>query len=496
MPFANLGLDERLVRAVREQGYSQPTPIQEQAIPHVLAGRDLLGIAQTGTGKTAAFALPMIQRLAAEQLHGAGHRQGHRRIRALILSPTRELAAQIAQSFHDYGRFAGLRHTVIFGGVGQNPQVDALRRGVDILVATPGRLLDLMGQGFVRLDGVETFVLDEADQMLDMGFIHDVKRIIAALPPKRQNLLFSATMPTDIARLADGLLHDRAVAQVAPQATVAERITQRLFFAEHADKRALLVELLRDGIVGVHLDRALVFTRTKHGANKLAKGLVAAGIHAEAIHGNKSQSARTAALKGFKDGRVRVLVATDIAARGLDIDALSFVVNYDLSDVAETFVHRIGRTARAGASGIAIAFCAADEAENWAAIERLLGTQIERVVEHRYHSARAEAEAEKFAERMQKRGGSAPRPQGRSQGRGQGHGKGHGQGRERVQGHGHGQGQGRERVQGQGEGQGHGRGQGQGHGRGQPQGRGHGHGHGQGHGQGHGRGGDGGHRPR
>ena len=336
--FQQLSLIEPLKRALGEEGYAVPTPIQAQAIPHLLAGRDLLGIAQTGTGKTAAFALPILQRLAAAR-DGTGKVALERQTaRCLVLTPTRELAIQICDSFRAYGRHLGLRSTVIFGGVGQNPQVAAMARGVHILVATPGRLLDLIGQGHVKLDRVEVAVLDEADRMLDMGFIHDVKKIVARLPKQRQTLLFSATMPADITRLAAGILRDPARVEVTPAASTVERAEQRVMFVERGDKRDLLCAMLKDRA----LARVLVFTRTKHGANKVAEQLGRAGYRADAIHGNKSQGARQRALEGFRAGHVRVLVATDIAARGIDIEGITHVVNYELPNVPETYVHRIG----------------------------------------------------------------------------------------------------------------------------------------------------------
>ena len=376
MYFSDLNLIDPLLRALRAEGYQQPTPIQRQAIPHVLAGRDLIGCAQTGTGKTAAFALPILQRLAA----GTGRPRGG--LRVLVLSPTRELASQIGDSFAAYGRHTGLKHAVIFGGVGQQPQVDALRRLPDILVATPGRLLDLMGQGLARLNTVEIFVLDEADRMLDMGFIHDVRRVIAALPARRQTLLFSATMPPDIQDLADRILIDPVRVEVTPQATTVETIAQSVFFVEKGEKRALLEHLLGDPAIR----RALVFTRTKHGANKLAQQLERARIQAEAIHGNKSQSARERALANFKSGRTRVLVATDIAARGIDVDDVTHVINYELPNEPETYVHRIGRTARAGASGTAYSFCDADERAYLRDIEKLIRLRVPVVTDHPYRS--------------------------------------------------------------------------------------------------------------
>jgi ATP-dependent RNA helicase RhlE len=373
--FSDLCLIEPLQRALRSENYQTPTPIQAQAIPHLLAGRDLLGIAQTGTGKTAAFALPILQRLAETRVAPTP-----RTARALILTPTRELALQISDSLRAYGRHLNLRHAVVFGGVGQKPQVDALARGVDILVATPGRLLDLMGQRHLRFDGLSVFVLDEADRMLDMGFIHDVKRIIATLPKARHTLLFSATMPADIARLADSILKAPIRVEVAPAATTVERVEQRVLFVDGAQKRALLIDLLRDpGIT-----RALVFARTKHGADRITKELARANVQAAAIHGNKSQSARQHALESFRTGRLRVLVATDIAARGIDIDDVSHVINYDLPNVPESYVHRIGRTARAGADGIALSFCSTEEREFLRDIEKLTRRKLSVVETHAY----------------------------------------------------------------------------------------------------------------
>ena len=358
---------------MHDAGYTEPTPIQQAAIPAVLAGRDVVGTAQTGTGKTAAFALPIVQRL--DEVAG-----DDAVLRTLVLTPTRELAAQIGDSFTTYSKGLDLWHTVIFGGVGQNPQVRALRQGIDTLIATPGRLLDLMNQGHVRLDQIDVFVLDEADRMLDMGFLPDVKRIISALPRKRQTLLFSATMPDAIRNLSDKLLNDPVAVSVDPVSSAAERVEQRLYFVDKLKKRRLLVDLLRNP----EFERTLVFSRTKHGANRVVGQLDKAGIRAAAIHGNKSQGARTRALAGFKDGSVKVLVATDLAARGLDVDGVSHVINFDLPNIAETYVHRIGRTARAGASGIALSFCDVEEREYLIDIERLLQEHVQRVVDHEY----------------------------------------------------------------------------------------------------------------
>lgn len=364
MTFEELNLSAPVLRAVREAGYTVPSPIQAAAIPPVLAGRDLMGCAQTGTGKTAAFGLPMLDRLAAAKPKKPGA------VRALILTPTRELALQIGESFAAYGKYLPLRSTVIFGGVGQAPQVQALRSGVEILVACPGRLNDLIGQGHVDLSGVEIFVLDEADRMLDMGFVHDVKKVIAKLPPRRQNLMFSATMPAEIEQLAAGILHDPAFVKVDPVSSTVDRIRQSLYYVEKGNKKLLLPWLIQN-LNDPPVTNALVFSRTKHGADKIARDLVRQGIPAAAIHGNKSQSARVAALEGFKAGKTRVLVATDIAARGIDISELAYVFNYDLPEVAETYVHRIGRTARAGAEGAAVSFCAPEEQEYLAGIEKL-----------------------------------------------------------------------------------------------------------------------------
>ncbi len=377
MQFDELHLIEPLLRAIHSEGYTRPSPIQEQAIPHLLAGRDVLGQAQTGTGKTAAFALPILQRLVTHKTVGAPH------LRVLVLTPTRELAAQIGTSFDTYGKFTKVRQVTIFGGVNQNPQIDGLRRGAEILVATPGRLLDLMAQGYVKLDRLDVLVLDEADRMLDMGFIHDVRRIISALPAKRQTLMFSATMPADIRALADQILNDPVRVAVTPAASTVDTIQQSIYFVEKPDKPALLEHLLRDASI----KRVLVFTRTKHGANKVVSKLARASIRAEAIHGNKSQSAREQALANFKAGRTRVLVATDIAARGIDVDAITHVINYDLPNEPESYIHRIGRTGRAGASGIAYSFCDADERAYLIDIERLIQHHIPKVTSHPYPSA-------------------------------------------------------------------------------------------------------------
>jgi ATP-dependent RNA helicase RhlE len=426
--FSQLDLVEPLQRALATEKYTQPTPIQAQAIPHLLAGRDLLGIAQTGTGKTAAFALPILQRLSAQAQPAPRNS-----MRALILTPTRELALQIAESFRAYGRHLGLRTAVIFGGVGQQPQVDALRRGIDILVATPGRLLDLKEQGHVRFDGLSVFVLDEADRMLDMGFIHDVRRIAGALPKQRQSLLFSATMPPEIERLVGNLLKDPVRIEVTPAATTVELIDQRVMFVDTGNKRALLTSLLKD----TGISRALVFTRTKHGANRVAEGLSRGGIKTEAIHGNKSQAARQRALGDFRVGKVRVLVATDIAARGIDIDGISHVFNYDIPNVPESYVHRIGRTARAGAAGVAISFCDGSEKGFLRDIENLTRRKIAVVEGHGFPAVHGGGGRPAESER----GRHQPRGNHRGRGNGHGHSQGHGnnRGHGNSQGHGHGQ---------------------------------------------------------
>ena len=371
--FASLSLHPTLVRTLAEEGYRTPTPIQAKAIPPAREGHDLLGIAQTGTGKTAAFALPILHRLVANAMPNARPPKG-RRPRVLVLSPTRELAAQIGESFATYGRSLPVRGTVIFGGVGQHPQVAAIKRGLDILVATPGRLIDLLGQGLIDLGGVDTFVLDEADRMLDMGFIEPIRRIAGALPRRRQTLLFSATMPPELESLAGQLLHDPVRVEVTPVATTVDRIAQRVYGVAKRHKTTLLLQLFEEAPV----DLALVFTRTKHGADKVVRQLRAAGVSAGAIHGNRSQNQRTQALDAFKSGRSPVLVATDIAARGLDVDGVTHVFNYDLPMEPEAYVHRIGRTARAGASGIAISFCDAQERGLLKAIERLVKLSIPR----------------------------------------------------------------------------------------------------------------------
>ena len=380
MSFQDLKLIEPLLKAVQEEGYTTPTPIQAQAIPIILSRKDLLGCAQTGTGKTAAFAIPMLQ-LLCEDAAGVKQDTGlraQRPIKALILTPTRELAIQIDESFAAYGRHTGMEHVVIFGGVPQQPQVQALRRGIDILVATPGRLLDLIDQRYINLKDISFFVLDEADRMLDMGFVHDVKKIIAKLPQKRQTLFFSATMPPEIQKLAATILVNPSKVEVTPASSTAETIQQSMYFVDRKDKRSLLLHVLKTH----DIPTALVFTRTKHGADKVAQGLARAGVRAEAIHGNKSQNARQRALLNFKNRQTRILVATDIAARGIDIDELTHVINYELPNVPETYVHRIGRTGRAGASGIAFSFCDAEEKEFLRDIEKLIGLKIPVVEDH------------------------------------------------------------------------------------------------------------------
>ena len=376
MLFNELNLIEPILNALQTEGYTQPTPIQEQSIPSILQGRDLLGCAQTGTGKTAAFAIPMLQLLSKPHANSKVHKS----IKALILTPTRELAIQIEESFKAYGRNLPLKHLVIFGGVGQKAQTDALHKGVDILVATPGRLLDLMNQGFINLRDIELFVLDEADRMLDMGFIHDVKKVIAKLPVQRQTLFFSATMPKEIQVLADTILTNPVKVEVTPVSSTAEKIQQQIFFVEKNDKRGLLLHILKDKTI----ETALVFARTKHGSDRIVKDLIKAGIKAEAIHGNKSQNARQRALTNFKAKTTRILVATDIAARGIDVDELAHVINYELPNIPETYVHRIGRTGRAGLSGTAFSFCDPEEKEFLDDIEKLIGLKISVTEDHPY----------------------------------------------------------------------------------------------------------------
>jgi ATP-dependent RNA helicase RhlE len=390
--FAELDLIEPLLRAVAEMKYEEPTPIQLQTIPPLLEGRDLLGCAQTGTGKTAAFALPVLQMMEEE-----GPWEGKRTIRTLVLAPTRELAAQIEESMSQYAKHLDVQLLVIFGGVNEKPQIAALREGVDVLVATPGRLMDLYGRGFMNFDDVEFFVLDEADRMLDMGFIRDIRKIIATLPPDRQNLLFSATMPEPIVKLASSFLDNPVTVEVAPPQATVDLIRQEMMFVSKADKRQLLAELL----VKPEMARAIVFTRTKHGANRLCKQLDKDGIRAAAIHGNKSQAARNRAMDGFRDGDIPVLVATDIASRGIDVEGVTHVFNYDLPNEPESYIHRIGRTGRAGRDGIAISFCDEGEGEYLTSIEKLTGLSIPVVVDHPYHCEGA---------RPSRSRSSAPRP--------------------------------------------------------------------------------------
>jgi len=375
MHFNSLNIIEPILRSLKDEGYSIPTPIQEQAIPIILQGTDLIGCAQTGTGKTAAFAVPILQLLNQNKTYDK-----KRRIRSLVVTPTRELAIQIEQSFKAYGRYTGLSCTVVFGGVNQNPQTSALRNGVDILVATPGRLLDLMNQGFITLNNIEIFVLDEADRMLDMGFIHDVRKIIATLPMKRQSLFFSATMPPAIVKLAGSIVYKPVKVEVTPSASTVDIVNQFVYFIDKGNKNSLLVEILKDEMIKT----ALVFTRTKFGADKVVRVLKKKNISAEAIHGNKAQNARQRALSNFKSQRTRVLVATDIAARGIDVDDLEYVINYEIPNISETYVHRIGRTGRAGANGTAISFCDANEKIYLKDIEKLITKKIQVVDGHPY----------------------------------------------------------------------------------------------------------------
>ena len=374
MTFKDLALEPPILKALEKQGYTQPTPIQEQAIPILLKGHDLLGVAQTGTGKTAAFGIPILNHLIKDRKS----EQGQRKIKALVVSPTRELAIQIAENFTAYSQFTNLRNTVIFGGVKQAKQVASLRQGVDILVATPGRLLDLMSQGFISFRDLKHVVLDEADQMLDMGFVNDVKKIIAKLPAKRQSLFFSATMPKTIVELSQKMLGKFERVTIKPEQATAEKVEQGVYFVSKSNKPKLLIHLLEEQ----KNDSVLVFSRTKHGANRIVKTLVKAQIKSAAIHGNKSQAMRQKALSAFKDGSLKVLVATDIAARGIDVDDLALVINYDLPNVSETYVHRIGRTGRANASGIALSFCMGDERPYLKDIEKLIKQQVPRMGEH------------------------------------------------------------------------------------------------------------------
>jgi ATP-dependent RNA helicase RhlE len=417
MSFDQLGLTDALLRAVAETGYDTPTPIQTEGIPPALAGRDVFGCAQTGTGKTAAFVLPILQRMDLDERP----RTARRPVRALILTPTRELAAQIGESIATYGAQLPLTHTVIYGGVGQGKQVDALRKGVDILVACPGRMLDLMNQGLLKLDGIEYFVLDEADRMLDMGFIHDVRKIIAKLPAKRQTMFFSATVPREIRDLADSLLYQPVSIQVTPTSSTAETVEQAVYHVGRNRKAALLKHLLKDK----EMSRILVFTRTKHGADRVAKILKKDKITAEAIHGNKSQNARIRALEAFKNGQARVLVASDIASRGIDIDEVTHVVNFELPHEPETYVHRIGRTGRAGNSGKAIAFCDLEERGRLKGIQRLIKQDIPVVDDHPYvGSEHDDPPREERPQRPPRAKASGPRREGGGGGGGAGGGRG------------------------------------------------------------------------
>lgn len=384
MKFNELNLIEPILRALQQEGYDTPTPIQQQAIPIVLKGRDLMGCAQTGTGKTCAFAVPILQ-----NLYNSNANNNRRKIRCLVATPTRELAIQIQESFEAYGRHTGLKSVVIFGGVGQKPQTDAIQRGTDILIATPGRLLDLMNQGFITLRDIEYFVLDEADRMLDMGFVHDVKKIIKALPQRRQSLFFSATMPAEIVSLANTILSNPESVSVTPVSSTADTVQQYLYHTDKNNKINLLTDILKHRSI----ETALVFTRTKHGADKVVRMLIKAGIRAEAIHGNKGQSARQRALSNFKDKTTRVLVATDIAARGIDIDELAWVVNYDIPNIPETYVHRIGRTGRAGASGTALSFCEQEERPYIRDIEKLIRKSIPLAENNPYPASSAPAQS-------------------------------------------------------------------------------------------------------
>lgn len=412
MTFSELGLHDRVLRAIQDEGYNTPTPIQEQAIPHLMQGKDLFGCAQTGTGKTAAFALPI--------LHNITSNESRRGPRVLVLAPTRELAVQIAESFSAYGKYVRFRQVVVFGGVSHRPQADAIRRGVDVVVATPGRLLDLIEQRLLHLDRVETLVLDEADRMLDMGFIAPIRQIVSMIPKQRQTLLFSATVPTEIRELANTLLNEPVHVAVTPVSSAVEKVEQRVYVIDRTKKRELLNHLVSNELDG----SVLVFTRTKRGADRVVKDLAAHGVRAEALHGDKSQDARQRALGNFKTRRTRILVATDIAARGIDIDELPYVVNYDMPETPETYVHRIGRTGRAGATGVAITLCCPDERNDMRGIERVTKARIEPVNDHPF----AQAGQGFFAtDHTQPRPAGNQRPQG--QGRPQGHGRPSGYGR-------------------------------------------------------------------
>jgi ATP-dependent RNA helicase RhlE len=397
MTFNDLGIIEPILKGLNAEGYTQPTPIQEQAIPILLKGHDLLGCAQTGTGKTAAFAIPILQHLFQNT-----QQKEPRRVKALVLAPTRELAIQISDSFTTYGKYTGIKNIAIFGGVRQGAQTNALRKGPEILVATPGRLLDLMNQGFIDLRQVQYFVLDEADRMLDMGFIHDIKKVIAKLPTKRQSLFFSATLPPDILALSRNILGNPERVSVKPEQTTAEKVEQAVYYVDKKSKPQLLIHLLQSKDVG----STLVFSRTKHGANKIVKILDNAGIRSNAIHGNKSQGARQQALSDFKNGKSPVLIATDIAARGIDVDELSHVINYDLPNIPETYVHRIGRTGRAGSSGVAISFCDSEERAFLRDIQKLIGQKVPVVIDHPFADGSVRELQDAPTQRQPSRGGS------------------------------------------------------------------------------------------
>lgn len=387
MLFENLNIIEPILKALKEEGYTKPTPIQEKSIPHLIKGKDMLGCAQTGTGKTASFAIPVLQNIVLNE----GIEKGPKQIKALILAPTRELAIQIEESFKAYGKHLNIKNLVIFGGVPQNPQTRALKQGVDILIATPGRLIDLVNQKFIDLQNVKYFVLDEADRMLDMGMINDVKKIISKLPKVRQNMLFSATMPNEVSNLVNSILKDPVKVEVAPVSSTVDRITQEVYFISKKNKKSLLIDILKDKSI----TSVLVFSRTKRGANVITKELVNVGIESQAIHGDKSQNQRQLALKNFKEGKIRVLVATDIAARGIDVDELSHVINFDLPEVPETYVHRIGRTGRAGNDGASISFCSEEEKDLLKYIEKLIGKKVPVIEGHPYPITALEAAYEK-----------------------------------------------------------------------------------------------------
>lgn len=400
MSFESLNLIEPIQKALTAEGYTTPTPIQAQAIPIILQGIDLLGVAQTGTGKTAAFAIPILQLLHKKHTFNKGKRS----IKALIITPTRELAIQIDDSFESYGKYTGLTHTVIFGGVKQGKQTDALQNGVDILVATPGRLLDLINQRFISLKDIQLFILDEADRMLDMGFVHDIKKVLAILPERRQSLFFSATMPPEIQKLSDSILYKPQKVEVTPVSSTADTIKQALYFVDKNNKNALLLDILEDKSI----ETALVFTRTKHGADKVVKVLLKSNIKAEAIHGNKAQNARQRALENFKAKTTRVLVATDIAARGIDVDDLAYVINFEMPNIPETYVHRIGRTGRAGANGTAFSFCETEEIPYLKDIQKLIGKKIPVIENHDYPMSTQPVVELSKPPQQQNRGASKP----------------------------------------------------------------------------------------